>query len=257
MSKSLRPYLEFATDTIVEAGKITLGYFSRELKSSFKGDGSPVTEADQKTEQFIRRQIEAKYPTHDIVGEEFEAKKVKQRGYRWFIDPIDGTRYFIRGVPLYSVVIGLEIEGVVEVGLLYFPALGELLTAATGLGCWWNGKPARVSPVKRLEEGIVAYSDIAYFYDSDSIKPFERIAASSHYRVGWSDGYGYLLAATGRVDLMIEASVSVWDVAPYPVIFREAGGFFGDWRGRETIYSKQVIATNNHLLPRVKELLAE
>lgn len=256
MSGKLRPFLEFAIETIVEAGKITLGYFPQGLQASYKGDGSPVTEVDRKTEEYIRRQIERKYPDHEIVGEELAAKRSDQGGHRWFIDPIDGTRYFIRGVPLYSVVMGLEIDGAVEVGALYFPALGELLTAATGHGCWCNGRPARVSSLQRLEEGIVAYSDIANFYASGTRGALERVASACHYRVGWSDGYGYLLAATGRVDLMIEAQVSVWDVAPYPVIFKEAGGFFGDWQGRETIYSPRVIATNGALLSQVRGLLA-
>jgi histidinol-phosphatase len=257
MNKGLQTYLDFAIETAVEAGKITLGHFPSGLKTSIKNDGSPVTDIDKTTEEFIRHKIEKRFPEHRIVGEELESKESDRKGYRWFIDPIDGTKYFIRGVPLYSMIIGLEIEGVIEVGLLYFPALGELLTAATGLGCWWNGRPAKVSSVDRLEDAIVAYSDIMSFYQKGKKQSFERVVSPFNYRVGWSDGFGYLQAAIGRIELMIEASVSVWDVSPYPVIFREAGGYFGDWNGNETIYSTQVLACNMLVLPQVLDLLGQ
>jgi len=163
MSKGLKSYLDFAIETAEEAGKITLEYSPADLHTTIKGDGSPVTEIDKKVEEFFRRKIESKYPHHTIVGEEFGADTDKRKGHRWFIDPIDGTRYFIRGVPLYSMIIGLEIDGVVEVELLYFPALGEILTAASGLVCKWNGHTAHVSSVSTLKDGIAAYSDILNF----------------------------------------------------------------------------------------------
>ena len=255
MTKTLQSLLTFAIDTAVSAGKITVEHFLTDIQSSTKGDGTPVTEVDQKTEAFIRRRIEKKYPGHEIVGEEYGIASKNKARYRWFIDPIDGTNYYVRGVPLYSTLIGLEIDGTIDVGVVYLPATGDLLAAATGLGCWWNGKPVRVSNIDRLEKGIVAYSDIANFYKQNSQAAFERVIKSSHYRVGWSDAYGYLMVATGRADVMIEAAVSVWDVAPYAVIFREAGGFFGDWKGTENIYSPQVMATNQFLLGQVVNLL--
>ena len=257
MTKGLQTYLDFAIETAMEAGKITLGHFPSGLKTSIKNDGTPVTDIDKTTEEFIRRQIEKKFPGHRIVGEELESKESDRKGYRWFIDPIDGTKYFIRGVPLYSMIIGLEIEGVIEVGLLYFPALGELLTAATGSGCWWNGRPVKVSSVDRLENAITSHSDILSFDQKGKKQSFDRVAAPFLSRVGWSDGFGYLQAAIGRVELMLEASVSVWDVSPYQVIFREAGGYFGDWNGNETIYSTQVLACNRLVLPQVLALLGE
>ena len=149
----------------------------------------------------------------------------------------------------------MEIDGVVEVGLLYFPARGDLLVAATGMGCWWNGKPVRISSIDKLEDGIVAYSDILNFEKYGKTSEFSRISSACHYRAGWSDGLGYLYAATGRIELMIEAMVGVWDVAPYPIIFREAGGYFGNWQGEETIYSDQVLACNKAILPQVIDLL--
>jgi myo-inositol-1(or 4)-monophosphatase len=257
MTRALKIYLDFAIETAEEAGKLTLEYAPSDLHTSMKGDGSPVTEIDKKVEEFIRRRIESKFPHHSIVGEEFGADADERMGYRWFIDPIDGTRYFIRGVPLFSMIIGLEIDGVMQVGLLYFPALGEMLTAASGLGCQYNGQPAQVSSIQALEDSIVAFSDILNFKKYGKMAAFERISSACHYRVGWSDGYGYLMAATGRIDMMFEAVVSVWDVAPYAVIFREAGGYFGDWHGNETIYAQQALACNRYILPQILELLNE
>src|SRR5512139_2833849 len=130
---NLTPYLDFATETAYLAGRLTLGYFQTGVRPDFKGDDSPVTVADRMSEQLIRQRIEARFPESAIVGEEFGRQETEGATFRWFIDPIDGTKAFVRGVPLYAVLIGLEIEGVPEVGAAYFPALDEMLAGATGL----------------------------------------------------------------------------------------------------------------------------
>ena len=132
MTTSLRSYLDFAINTAKLAGKLTLDHFQTDLQPDYKEDDSPVTIADQKAEQLIRARIEKEFPGHAIVGEEYGITENKDAAHRWYIDPIDGTKSFVRGVPLYSVLIGLEIEGVVEVGVSYFPALDEIVAAATG-----------------------------------------------------------------------------------------------------------------------------
>ncbi len=140
MSESLQSYLDFATETAHLAGRLTLGYFQAGVRPDLKPDDSPVTIADRQAEELIRARIEKTYPSHAIVGEEFGAKETAGASHRWFVDPIDGTKSFIRGVPLYGVLLGLEIEGTVEVGAAYFPALDDMVYAASGLGCWWNGR---------------------------------------------------------------------------------------------------------------------
>ncbi|MCC6147379.1 MAG: inositol monophosphatase family protein [Anaerolineaceae bacterium] len=257
LKHSLQPYLNFAIETAVEAGKFTLGYYQTTLQVDTKNDGTPVTQADRKAEAFIRRQIEQKYPGHAIVGEEYGSEGAENAGFRWFVDPIDGTRSFMRGVPLYSVLIGLEIEGNVEVGVAYFPALNELLAAGTDLGCWWNGRPAHVSRTSRVDEAVVAFTDVVNFERYNRRKEWERVMAATHYRAGWGDAFGYLLVATGRADIMLEAVVNVWDVAVYPPILREAGGYFGDWSGNPTIHHQEGLATNPALLPKILELINE
>lgn len=256
MSTSLRTYLDFATETVFEAGRLTLGYFQTNLPSEFKGDDSPVTVADRQAEQLIRRRIEQAFPGHAILGEEYGASDAAGASHRWYVDPIDGTKSFIRGVPLYGVVLGLEIEGRVEVGAVYFPALDEMVAAATGEGCWWNGRPARVSDQQDLSRSFVCHIDTASFARLGRGEPWSRLQKAGYYNAGWTDAYGYMLVATGRAEVAIDPIVSPWDVAPFPVIFREAGGYFGDWQGNETIHAGEALATTPALLPQVLALLA-
>ncbi len=255
MRESLLAYLEFATETAYQAGRLTMGYFQTDLQPDFKADESPVTIADRKAEEFIRARIESMYPQHAIYGEEYGHTQNQDASHRWFIDPIDGTKSFMRGVPLYAVLIGLEIEGVIEVGVAYFPALDEMLAAASGEGCWWNGRRAHVSSVSELKSAYVVYTDIANFTEYGRTTAWERIQEATYYRAGWGDAYGYLLVATGRAELMLDPIMNVWDCGPFPPIFREAGGYFGDWQGNVTIYGNEAIATSQILLPQVLNLI--
>lgn len=254
MAESLQSYLQFAAETAYLAGRLTLGYFQTGLRPDFKGDDTPVTVADREAERLIRSRIEARYPDHAIVGEEYGGE-AKGASHCWYIDPIDGTKSFVQGVPLYAVLIGLEIEGTVEVGAAYFPALDEMITAATGEGCWWNGRPARVSDVADLGRAVVLFTDVANFTRYGHAERWERIKARTYYRAGWGDAYGYMLVATGRAEWMLDPIMSVWDCAPFPPILQEAGGYFGDWGGTPTIRNAEAMATTRQLLPQVLALL--
>lgn len=257
MSLSLSKTLAFVRETAYQAGQLTLGYFQTGLNSDRKKDGSPVTVADRMSEELIRGAIEKAYPGTDILGEEYGFSCGSGASWRWIIDPIDGTQSFLHGVPLYSILIGLEIEGTVEVGAAYFPALDEMISAATGLGCWWNTTQAHISPVDRLEDALIAYTDLGNFRKHGIEAPLMRLADRAWYRAGWGDAYGYMLAATGRAEVMIDPIMEVWDCGPFPPIFREAGGYFGDWQGNCTIYTRQSLATSQVLLPQVLEVLHE
>ncbi len=255
MSESLRSLLDFAVETAYLAGRSTLGYFNAGVTIEFKTDDTPVTVADRQAEEIIRRRIERAYPHHAIVGEEFGAQETQGASHRWFIDPIDGTKSFVRGVPLYAVLIGLEIEGRVEVGAAYFPALDEMVAAASGEGCWWNGRRAHVSTVDTLERSVISCTDVGGFIKYNRWAEWERLARRVYQRVGWSDAYGYLLVATGRIEVMMDPIIAVWDCGPFPPILREAGGYFGDWQGNETIYGHEGLATTQTLLPQVLALI--
>ncbi len=252
---SLREYLDFATETAYLAGRLTLGYYQTGLEVATKDDDTPVTAADRQAEALIRQRIAARYPQHAIVGEEYGARA--GGSHRWLIDPIDGTKAFARGVPLYATLIGLEVAGRIEVGVAYFPALGEMLCAASGEGCYWNGRPARVSPIDTLAAATLSFTDIASFARYGREAAFARLQAACYDRRGWSDAYGYLLVATGRIELMLDPIMKPWDGGPFPVIMREAGGYFGDWAGHETIYAQEGLATTRKLLPEVLQLIGE
>jgi myo-inositol-1(or 4)-monophosphatase len=257
MTNPFRSYLDFAIDTAYLAGKLTLGYFQTGIQHDFKDDDTPVTVADRKTEELIRAHIEKQYPRHAIVGEEHGTNKNEGASHRWYVDPIDGTKSFLRGVPLYAVLIGLEIEGIVEVGVAYFPALDEMIAAASGEGCWWNGRRACVSEVSGLEQAVVVFSDVASFSKYDRSESWKRIKQAAYFRAGWGDAYGHLLVATGRAELMLDPIMNVWDCAPFPPILKEAGGYFGDWQGNSTIHGNEAMSTSQMLLPEVLALIQE
>jgi histidinol-phosphatase len=251
MLKQIEEYLEFARETAYQAGQLTLEYFQKGLVPELKTDQSPVTLADKKSEEYIRAAIEKRYPSHAILGEEFGSTGGSGPACRWIIDPIDGTQSFIHGVPLYAVLIGLEIEGKSEAGVAYFPALNEIIYAASGLGCWWNGRQTHVSEVQSLEWATVSFTDIGNFHKHDCAEPFQRLLRRAWYRAGWGDAYGYMLVASGRAEVMADPIMAVWDCAPFPAILREAGGYFGDWNGNETIYTTRSVATSQVLLAQV------
>src|SRR5512147_1929828 len=163
----LQPYLTFARQLAHNAGKITLNYYNKGIQHDLKSDETPVTAADRATEGFIRGEIERTYPSHAIVGEEYGEKAGEGNPFRWIVDPIDGTKSFLKGVPFYSVLIGLEIEGVSRVGAVCFPALNEVLYAADGLGAWWNGKRAHVSEVKDMKKAVFVYTSWSGYRTKD------------------------------------------------------------------------------------------
>ena len=255
MTASNRLLLEFATETAHLAGRLTLGYFQAGVQVDRKADDTPVTVADRKAEELIRSRIESAFPTHAILGEEFGEAARDGATHRWIIDPIDGTKAFVHGVPLYSVLLGLEIEGEVEVGAVYFPALDEMVAAAIGEGCWWNGRRVRVSSTSEMRRATICFSDAATFAEFGRAEAWERIQRASSICAGWGDAYGHALVATGRADVMLDPIMNAWDCGPFPPILAEAGGTFGDWSGRPTIHAEEAVSTNGRLLPELLELI--
>jgi histidinol-phosphatase len=253
--KGIEKYYQFLVETAFNAGRLTLGYFQAKFDLEFKSDRTPVTEADRKAEEFIRGAIEKKYPRHAILGEEWGSKELPDSTFRWIIDPIDGTKSFIRGVPLFGTLIALEIEGEVQAGAAYFPALDEMVSAATGLGCYWNGRLAQVSKVDQIENAFLTCTS----YGSDEFRekrlPFDRLRERTYFQAGWGDAYGYALVATGRVEIMMDPAMAIWDAGPLLPILKEAGGYFGDWKGHQTICGNEGLATNLLLLPEILEIL--
>jgi histidinol-phosphatase len=252
---SYKTYLDFVTELAYRAGRITLGYYQTGITAEEKSDHSPVTAADRAAEEFIRRQIETSYPDHAIVGEEFGKSEKDGSSIRWIIDPVDGTKSFMRGIPLYAVLIGMEIDGFVRVGAAYFPALDEMLSAAEGEGCWWNGRRAHVSTIDNIEKAYVCCTNVRSMEKAGRTLAWSRLEKKAYAVRGWSDAYGFLAVATGRAEVMLEPVMAVWDCAPFPPIFREAGGYFGSWDGKEGHKYGEALACNALLMPELLAIL--
>ncbi|MFT5467304.1 MAG: histidinol-phosphatase [Verrucomicrobiales bacterium] len=255
-SESLPDLLDFARQIAFEAGRLTLGYFQTGVKPDFKADDTPVTIADKKAEELIRKQIETAYPHHGILGEEFGEVR-EGTSHRWIIDPIDGTKSFMCGVPIYGTLVGLEIDGKPEAGVAYFPGLDEMISAGTGLGCSLNGRACRVSDQTDLSRAIMSHADTAAYAKAGKTNRWDRLQNSVYYNAGWCDAYGYLLVASGRIEIMSDPVMNIWDCAPFVPILREAGGYFGDWAGNEGIDFGESLGTSQQLLGAVLEAIGE
>jgi len=254
MLPSLTELLEFATDAAWTAGRSTLAHFQTGLTVDLKADDSPVTVADRRAERLLREAIRARFPDHAVLGEEYGEEPARS-DFRWVLDPIDGTKSFIRGVPLYGVLVGLEIAGEPSVGVAHFPALGETVAAATGCGCWWNGRRSRVSATDRLGRAAVGYSDTRMLQDRmrERWPAFQRSTAVQR---GWGDCYGHCLVATGRLDVMLDPVMSAWDCAALIPILREAGGTCTDWTGAVRTDGGDAFSTNGLLFEAVRGWLS-
>jgi len=249
---STSDYLQFALDAAWQAGRITLGHFqsgvgAARVRAARKRDNTPVTIADQQAEQKIRSLIEQYWPDHAIHGEEYGRTQTSAR-YTWTIDPIDGTKSFISGVPLYSTLLALLDGDEALLGVIHLPALDEMVYAARGEGCFWNGRSARVSKVDVLADAIALCSEMETLVEFGRLEAWQRIMAATYTQRTWGDGYGYALVATGRADVMADPALSPWDAGPLKVIIEEAGGAFTDWQGNPTLRAEEGIATNRRLL---------
>lgn len=250
----LEELLDFAQDLAREAGEIAMSYFGKNPQRERKRDGSIVTIADRKAEQRMRRRIAQRYPSDGIVGEEFGIQEGHSER-RWIIDPIDGTFSYAHGVPLFGVLIGVEIAGVPSVGVAHMPALDETASAATGFGCSWNGSRAKTSQVATLGDALIVCGDFYASHKHGFGEAVERIQSGARQRRGWGDCYGHLLVATGRAEVALDPVMSIWDCAALAPIVEEAGGTFTDWRGRRTIDGGNAIATNGALFEDIMALV--
>jgi histidinol-phosphatase len=255
MAEDLKEMLDFASQIAVNAGKITLRYFQGELDVERKADESPVTVADRESEAYLREAISGQYPDHAILGEEAGLSGPQDAEYRWVLDPIDGTKSFVRGVPLYGVLIGLLRAGQPVLGVVHLPALNETVCAASGTGCWWNGKPCRVSATRSLRDGLLVGTAADGYEPYGKAAAFQRLHASAGMFRTWGDCYAYVLVATGRAEAAIDPIMNIWDAAALLPILQEAGGSYTDWRGNPTIAAGEGIGTNGHVLAEVLQLI--
>jgi histidinol-phosphatase len=256
-ARALNPDVASRLDAALEAVRLasaeTLRRFNDPtLAIREKADRSPVTEADIAAEKILRDTLLGAFPHDAFLGEE-SGTAAGTSGYEWIVDPIDGTKSFIRGVPLWATLVGCRHAGRGVVGVIAIPALGEIVYAAAGSGAWHvrgtePARPARVSTRATLGEALCCTSDFTSFAKrTDAVAGAAaraRLETAGGILRTWGDGYGYLLVATGRADVMIDPLMNAWDAAAVETVIAEAGGRFTDWQGHPRIDSGDGLATN-------------
>jgi histidinol phosphatase-like enzyme (inositol monophosphatase family) len=261
----IKSRLDFAVKIARDAGEFTLQHYRQPgLAIERKGDGSPVTIADQGAEKLLRQRIGERFPADAILGEEF-GEAPGTSGFQWILDPIDGTKSFVSGVPLYTTLVAILKNNTPQTGVIFAPAVDEMVYAALGTGAWHvvaggTPQPAHVSSVSTLNDAVFLSTCVmSYTVDRkfDGRPLFDRLAEVCRVSRTWGDAFGYLLVATGRAEIMIDPIMNLWDAAALLPIITEAGGEFFDWQGRSTIHSGEAIATNGALAKTVREIAAD
>ncbi len=230
------------------AAAFALRHFRAGVAVELKGDGSPVTLADRGAEAEARAWIRARFPDDAVLGEEL-GDTPGRSGRKWLVDPIDGTKSFVRGVPLWGSLIAVMEGDEVLAGAACYPAVGESLAAANACGCWHDGVRARVSDIARLEDATVLTTD------DRGLSAWPGFAQRAAVSRTWGDCFGYLLVATGRAEVMVDAELNPWDSACLLPIIREAGGVFTDLAGVVTAVGAHAIATNANLAREARQIL--
>ncbi len=229
---------------------MALSYFRKAILIEIKENLTPVTIADKKTEEFMRSELTAAFPGFGILGEEFGEESV-QNEFVWTIDPIDGTRSFIRGIPLFGTLLGLLHNGKPILGVMVLPALKETYSAATGLGTYCNGHQLHVSPMADLKTANIALGDAYAFQETGTEQLFQLLTKKAELARGYTDCFGHALVMRGSLDAMVDPLVSIWDVAPLATLIEESGGEYFSFEGEKTIRQKSFISCG----PKLKEEL--
>jgi histidinol-phosphatase len=235
-------------------GQVAMRHYRTRLDVETKGDGSPVTIADRAAEEAARAWISERFPQDAVLGEEFGATG-DEGARRWILDPIDGTKTFVRGVPLWGTLVAVTRGEDVLAGAVYCPAVDEIVVAAVGEGCWWNGARARVSECREISRATVLVTADQFPDRPERAARWRSLASEAVVARTWGDCYGYLLVATGRAELMLDNLMSPWDAAALVPVVREAGGEFSDWNGRVTAFGDGAMATNAALASTLRSRL--
>ena len=235
--------LELAKLAAQASAQVILPYFRSSLAVQTKADGSPVTIADKKAEECILDLIRTHRPDDGWLGEEFGSKEGTS-GYRWIIDPIDGTVAFIHGVPLFGTLLAVEKAGQVLIGLINMPALEQMVIGIKGSGTFHNGRRCRVSQTATLSQSTILTCNFTNLFKYHRQRGFNRLARQAREARTWGDCYGYMLVATGRAEIVIDPVVAPWDIAAMVPIITEAGGRITNLDGQEDLPFCHALATN-------------
>jgi histidinol-phosphatase len=245
---------ELAIEAARQAGDLAKKYFDSSFEVEWKQDASPVTIADKQAEELIRTAVKKHFPNDGFLGEEYQAEPGTS-GYRWVIDPIDGTRAFVRKIPLWGTLIGLEYQGDVFGGVAYAPGVGNLWRGLRGDGAFVDDKRIQVAKTQQLSQAYLSYSGVNWFKSAGYLNQFLELSNATERSRGLGDFYGFALVAQGSIDIMVDHGVHPWDIAAMIPIVEEAGGEFTSWNGERTIHAVDVMATNKQLAPQVRAIL--
>lgn len=257
-----RTRLDFALEITEQAAELILQHYqSQTLGIESKADDSPVTVADKGAERLIRDALGAKFPDDGILGEEFD-DVASSNGYRWILDPIDGTKPFIYGVPLFGTLVGIEFKGRMVAGVCRLPALNEVMYAVEGQGAWWkigDAEPtrAKVSNATDLAQARLMFTEPTSDIRCGRGEVLPKLLHQVRIARGWGDCYGHMLVATGRADIAVDPQMSAWDIAALIPIVREAGGSCTDWKGDENIIGGDGVSVTPGLKDAVFESLKD
>ncbi len=238
-----------------EAGKIAMKYYRKKIDVQIKTDLSPVTIADKLCDSRISSILKKNFPEHSILSE--ESGLGQGNDCKWIVDPLDGTRDFIKGLPFFGVLIGLEISGELACGVSYMPALGMLNFAEKGRGSFSNGKRIHVSQTDALEKSFVFHSSMKHFVRTGKAERLMNIICSAASSGSMGAIYPQMLVSSGIIDASLSANSNPWDLAAPKIIVEEAGGRLTDFGGNSTIYGGNAVATNGRLHEKIIEMLGK
>jgi histidinol-phosphatase len=246
MNPDWRTRYETAVAAAQQAGRLALRYFDTDVAVEWKPDETPVTVADREAEALLRRTLLGAFPGDGFLGEE-SGDTPGTSGFRWIIDPIDGTRSFVRGIPIWATLVGLEYKGEQIAGVCEVPAMHQTYRALRGDGAYRGDRRIHVSQIDNLAGAHIYYSSISWFVEAGCRDAFLELVTRTQRQRGFGDFYGFVLVAQGSGELMVEYGVHAWDVAALKVIVEEAGGRFSDWDGTPSIYRPDVLVSNGKL----------
>jgi len=246
----LAPYRAFLIELAEKSGEFIRPHFaSPTLGVEFKADASPVTIADKGAEQLLRSLIAKKFPTHGIIGEEFGNDRPDAE-FVWVLDPIDGTKSFISGVPLFGTLIALMHNGQPVLGAIHQPILRQLMIGDNSTTTL-NGSAVRVRPTTRIEDTTLLLSDPTHPAKYQNGAAYDALEKRARIVRTWGDCYGYLLLSAGFADIMLDPIMNPWDIQALIPIVRGAGGIITDWQGRDPVKAESMVAANPTLHPQV------
>ena len=227
--------LKIALKTAELAEENILKFYQNDVGVEWKADKTPVTIADKGTEELARKFWAKETPGFGVIGEEFGIESPDAE-YQWVIDPIDGTKSFIHGVPLFGTLIGLYRKNVPIASVIRLPAMKSAVWAVNGGGAFLDGREVRASKVSQLSDALVLSGTVNTMEDKGFGEGFTKLRRSARLHRGWGDCYGYYLVASGRAEIMVDPVVSLWDIAPFPLLMKEAGGKFSTIDGKTELF---------------------